>query len=138
MDRVDTGFSIRLRDFAVRRHGRAGVPRDRTRADCIADGAARDAYRRPRSRIQQCEHLWEPPASDVRRPHRRGPLGAAVLRTFVEMLRSGAGHALVADGQWRWVHLFVQWTALPVCGYHSNAASAAGEPSAGPHTDGRE
>ena len=91
------------------------------------DGAAREPHGRPRPRLQQRQHLRQPAAPDERGAHRRGRLGAPLLRTGAEMFRRGAGGALVADGRWRRLHLFLQRPALAVRGHHSLAARAGGE-----------
>ena len=68
-----------------------GVSGDRARAHRERDGAARQPHRRPRSRVQQRQHVRQSAAADERGRNRGEPLGAAVLRDGAEVLGRGAG-----------------------------------------------
>ena len=120
---MDGRVSVRLLAPAVRRHRRAGVPRARPRAHADADGAAPHARRRPRSRLQQRQHLRRAVAHGARGTHRRHRVGAAVLRARAQGQRRRAG-APLDDAARRRLHLLVQRRALALRRHHPLAARA--------------
>ena len=128
--------SSSARPAAVRCDRRPRVPRARPRPHARADGAAPDARRRPRSRLQQRQHLRRPVAAGARGAHRRERLGAALLRAGAEGQRRRAGDAMDAAAGRR-LHLFLQRRALAVRRHDPLAARAgAGAPARAPAVGG--
>src|SRR5262245_41817330 len=120
MDRVDAGFSIRLRDPDVRRDEQHSTSRTWPHTHTRSDGAARHAYRRARSWVQQSLDVWQPPPPHARRPHPARCLGERLLRDGDQSERRRAGSALVEHVRRPGIRLQLQRPALPVRRYDAH------------------
>ena len=85
------GFQYGSRYPPVRRHRRARVSRSSANGDRATNGASRQSFRSPRSRLQQRQHLRKSMAVDGRRTHSRKPMGTRLLRAGSQTKRCGAG-----------------------------------------------
>ena len=99
---------------------------------------ARLARGGPRPRLQQHQHLRQPPPPDARGPSAARSAGVGVLRVGAVRQRGGAGRPLEHDRRRRGLYLFVQRAALAILRHDPLVARSGRGTSVGPRPDGRE